>query len=54
MTQEEIKKQRKAKAFFCNHKTMSWEEMPIEIRKEVYPYYFDENGNDCYPIKQKN
>ena len=53
MTKED-KKKRKVKAFFCNHKTMSWEELPIEIRKQYFSDYFDKDGNDCYPIKQNN
>lgn len=32
---------------------VSWEEIPIDIRKKDYNYYFDNNGNDCFPIIQE-
>ena len=35
--------------YFCG-KEVSWEEIPIDVRKHDYPYYFDDNGNDCFPI----
>ena len=41
--------------FYCNHKEVSWNEIPLEDRKRDYPYYFDEDI-DCYPFvaqKQK-
>lgn len=44
---------RKAKCFYYDHKRVSWDEMPLEVRKEVYPYYFDGEGNDHYPVSQE-
>ena len=41
--------------FYCNHKEVSWNEIPLEDRKHDYPYYFD-GDIDCYPFvvrKQK-
>lgn len=35
--------------YFCE-KEVSWEEIPIDVRKHDYPYYFDDNGSDCFPI----
>ncbi len=35
--------------FYCNHKEVSWNEIPLEDRKHDYPYYFDGNI-DCYPF----
>ena len=40
------------KCFYYDHKRVSWDEMPIEIKKQYYPYYFDEQGNDHYPVSQ--
>ena len=31
-----------------------WDEIPLDIRKHDYPYYFDEYGEDCFPYKQEN
>ena len=39
----------KKKDFFFAGKEVSWEEIPLSIRKHDYPYYFDKDGNDCYP-----
>lgn len=49
MTTDERKK---AKCFYYEHKRVSWDEMPMEVRKNYYPYYFDKEGNDHYPISQ--
>ena len=41
--------------FYCNHKEVSWNEIPFKDRKHDYPYYFD-GDIDCYPFvvrKQK-
>lgn len=35
---------------FLNGCKVSWNEMPLDIRKHDYPYYFDKDGNDCYPL----
>ena len=37
------------KDFYYAGKEVSWEEIPLYVRKHDYPYYFDEDGNDCYP-----
>lgn len=37
-------------AFRFNGKEVSWDELPIEVRKHDYPYYFD-GDIDCYPFK---
>ena len=41
---------RNKKGFYFCGKEVSWEEIPIDVRKHDYPYYFDDNGNDCFPI----
>ena len=51
---EEIEKERNAKLFVYGGEVISWNEIPLHIRKHDYPYFFDEEGNDCYPIKQKH
>lgn len=28
---------------------VTWSELPLEVRKHDYPYYFNKNGEDCYP-----
>ena len=48
-----IEERRKAKCFYYDHKRVSWDEMPLEARKQDYPYYFDEQGNDHYPVSQR-
>ena len=50
--QQEISKQKNKGSFLYNGKEVTWNDLPLEIRKEDYPYYFDENGNDCYPVYQ--
>lgn len=34
--------------YYCGQE-VSWNDMPLSIRKHDYPYYFDKNGNDCFP-----
>ena len=46
--------QRKLSHFLYNGRDdVTWEEMPLEVRKHDYPYYFDKDGNDCFPFLQK-
>lgn len=53
MTQEEINKARNEIGFRYAYTEVSWNKLPIEVRKHDYPYYFDKDGNDCYPINQE-
>lgn len=48
----EIKKiiARNEKGFYFAGEEVSWEEIPLSVRKHDYPYYFDKDGNDCFPI----
>ena len=43
------KNPRKETGFYFAGKEVSWEEIPLSIRKHDYPYYFDKDGNDCFP-----
>lgn len=38
--------------FLYMHQHVTWNEMPLDVRKHDYPYYFDKDGNDCFPIIQ--
>ena len=41
---------RKTATFIYNGRDdVTWEELPLEIRKHDYPYYFNDKGEDCYP-----
>lgn len=51
--QQENSKQENKGSFLYNGKEVTWDDLPLETRKEDYPYYFDENGNDCYPVYQR-
>lgn len=42
--------ERNKKGFYFAGEEVSWEEIPLSVRKHDYPYYFDEKGNDCFPI----
>ena len=44
----------KGKDFFYNGQEVSWEGLPLEVRKHDYPYYFDSKGKCTYPNKAKN
>lgn len=47
---EYTERERKDKqAFIYLGENVSWEDMPLEVRRDEYPWYFDEEGNDCYP-----
>lgn len=28
---------------------VTWNELPLEVRKHDYPYYLNKDGEDCYP-----
>ena len=30
---------------------VTWNELPLEVRKHDYPYYFNKDGEDCYPYR---
>lgn len=36
-------------AFIYLGDIVSWEDMPLEVRRDEYPWYFDEEGNDWFP-----
>ena len=38
--------------FYYNSREVSWNEIPLEVRKHDYPYYFKDDL-DCYPLKIK-
>lgn len=44
-----INDERNKKDFYCAGKEMSWNEMPLAVRKNDYPYYF-KGDLDCYPF----
>lgn len=31
-----------------------WNELPLEVRKHDYPYYFNKTGEDCYHYRVDN
>jgi len=49
MTQEQINEERNKIGFYYCGEEVSWNDMPLNVRKHDYPYYFDKDGNDCYP-----
>jgi len=49
MTQEQINEERNKIGFYFCGEEVSWNDMPLSIRKHDYPYYFDKDGNDCFP-----
>ena len=38
--------------FYYDGKEVSWNEIPLDVRKHDYPYYFKDDL-DCYPLKIK-
>lgn len=42
-------KPRKATFMYNGRDDVTWDELPIEVRKHDYPYYFNKAGEDCYP-----
>lgn len=44
-----INKSRKATFIFNGRDDVLWDELPLEVRKHDYPYYFNKAGEDCYP-----
>lgn len=53
MTKEEIIRERNKIGFYFCGEEVSWEQIPLLVRKADYPYYFDKEGNDCFPINQE-
>lgn len=49
MTQEQINEERNKIGFYYCGEEVSWNDMPLSVRKHDYPYYFDKDGNDCFP-----
>lgn len=45
--------ERDKKGFWFCGKEVSWNEIPLDVRKHDYPYYFDKEGRDCFPEEQK-
>lgn len=43
----------KKRDFLYNGQEVSWEGLPLEVRKHDYPYYFDGKGRCTYPNKAK-
>lgn len=39
--------------FYYDGKEVSWNEIPLDVRKHDYPYYFKDDL-DCYPLKIKS
>ena len=52
MTHEEFNKERNKIGFYFAGEEVSWDQIPLSVRKHDYPYYFDKDGNDCFPINQ--
>ncbi len=50
MTDKEI--ERNKIGFYFEEKEVSWNDLPLSVRKHDYPYYFDKDGNDCFPYIQ--
>ena len=50
MTDKEI--ERNKIGFYFEGREVSWNDLPLSVRKHDYPYYFDKDGNDCYPNVQ--
>ena len=46
-------KERDEKSFLYMGREASWNELPYEVRKHDYPYYFD-GDLDCFPFIQEN
>lgn len=44
-----IEKAYKATFIYNGRDDVTWNELPLEVRKHDYPYYFNKNGEDCYP-----
>ena len=44
-----IAKARTATFIYDGRDDVTWNELPLEVRKHDYPYYFNKNGEDCYP-----
>lgn len=55
MTQKEkdIEIERNKIGFYFEGKEVSWNGLPLSIKKHDYPYYFDKDGNDCFPNVQE-
>ena len=49
LSKKDIEEERNQKGFYYCGEEVSWNEIPLDVRKHDYPYYFDKNGNDRYP-----
>ena len=52
--EKEIEIERNKIGFYFEGKEVSWNDLPLSVRKHDYPYYFDKDGNDCYPNVQEH
>jgi len=39
--------------FYFEGREVSWNDLPLSVRKHDYPYYFNKDGNDCFPNVQE-
>ena len=50
----EVFNHRRNSTFIYNGRdNVTWDELPLEVKKHDYPYYFNEYGEDCFPYVQK-
>lgn len=47
---EYINEERNKKGFYFNGEEVSWNEIPLNVRKHDYPYYF-KGELDCFPFE---
>ena len=46
-----IEKAQTATFIYNGRNDVTWNELPLEVRKQDYPYYFNKSGEDCYPYR---
>lgn len=44
-----IEMARTATFMYNGRDDVTWDDLPLEVRKHDYPYYFNDSGEDCYP-----
>lgn len=44
-----IEMARSATFMYNGRDDVTWEELPLEVRKHDYPYYFNDSREDCFP-----
>ena len=46
-----VEKAQTATFIYNGRDDVKWNELPFEVRKQDYPYYFNKSGEDCYPYR---